>query len=246
MEIPVAMQTLTDVKAGKNVTPTANHYNKYFAPLYYKMITSWQRIAFWSIMALAALLRLYQFPNTPAGLYVDELTEGYDAFALLQHGTDRWGNPFPVYFPNWGSGQNVLQAYLTIPFIKIFGLNAFSIRILPDLLGIFAVYLLYLTVKKIYGTNTALLAAFLLATLPWYVMVSRWSLESNLLPYPSGPLFICLWHCYRDRSHLFRIVCCLQLQNHFKSQSEFPHQHLPFPVNLDAFSTLCAGKLCSP
>src|SRR5581483_8475336 len=200
MEIPVAMQTLTDVKAGKNATPTANQYNKYFAPLYYKIITSWQRIAFWSIMALAALLRLYQFPNTPAGLWVDELTEGYDAYALLLHGTDRWGNPFPVYFPSWGSGQNVLQAYLTIPFIKIFGLSAFSVRLLPDLLGIFAVYLLYLTVKKIYGTNTALLAAFLLATLPWYVMVSRWSLESNLLPFFLLLSAFTLLYCY-DSPH---------------------------------------------
>lgn len=148
-----------------------------------KLMASWQRIAFWLIMALAAILRLYQFPNTPAGLWVDEATEGYEAFALLNHGTDRWGNPFPIYFPGWGSGQNVLQAYLTIPFIKLFGLNIFAIRILPDILGILAVCLLYFTVKKLYGINTALLAAFLLATLPWSVMASRWGLESNMLPF---------------------------------------------------------------
>lgn len=205
MEKPVAMQTLTDVKAGKNATPIIDHYNKHLAPFYYKIITSWQRIAFWSIMALAAFLRLYQFPNTPAGLWVDELTEGYDAYALLLHGTDRWGNPFPIYFPSWGSGQNVLQAYLTIPFIKLFGLNAFSIRILPDLLGILAVYLLYLTAKKIYGTNTALLAAFLLATLPWYVMVSRWSLESNLLPFFLLLSVFTLLYCY-DSPHRRRWI----------------------------------------
>ena len=41
----------------------------------------------------------------------------------------------------------------------------------------------YLTVKKIYGTTTALFAAFLLATLPWHLMASRWGLESNILPF---------------------------------------------------------------
>lgn len=148
-----------------------------------KVLMHWERIAFWLIFAFGAALRLYQFPGTPAGIWIDEVTEGYDAFAILQHGTDRWGNPFPIYFPNWGSGQNVLQAYLSIPFIKLFGLNVLSVRLVPLILGILAIPLLYLTVKKIYGTKTALLAAFLLATIPWSVMATRWGLESNILPF---------------------------------------------------------------
>src|SRR5215472_9832852 len=126
------MQTLPSAQEATNAISSVMHQHTEKRPLlYYRMIASWQRIAFWLIMALAAFLRLYQFPNTPAGIWVDEATESYDAYALLQHGTDRWGNPFPVYFPGWGSGQNALQAYLTIPFIKIFGLTVFSIRILP-------------------------------------------------------------------------------------------------------------------
>lgn len=198
------MQTLPNAQEPTKVVSSVMHADKRFS-LYYKMIASWQRIAFWLIMALAAFLRLYQFPNTPAGIWVDEATEGYDAYALLQHGTDRWGNPFPVYFPGWGSGQNALQAYLSIPFIKIFGLSVLSIRILPDLLGILAVYLLYLTVKKIYGTNTALLASLLLATLPWYVMASRWSLESNLLPFFFLLSVFTLIYCY-DSPHRRRWI----------------------------------------
>jgi 4-amino-4-deoxy-L-arabinose transferase-like glycosyltransferase len=38
-------------------------------------------------------------------------------------------------------------------------------------------------VKKIYDTKTALIAAFLLGTVPWHIMLSRWSLESNILPF---------------------------------------------------------------
>lgn len=156
--------------------------NDMLALLYQKILTHWERVAFWLIFVFGAALRLYQFPGTPAGIWIDEVTEGYDAFAILQHGVDRWGNPFPIYFPNWGSGQNVLQAYLSIPFIKLFGLNVLSVRLVPLILGILAIPLLYLTVKKIYGTKTALLAAFLLATIPWSVMATRWGLESNILP----------------------------------------------------------------
>ncbi|GHO74802.1 hypothetical protein KSD_25730 [Ktedonobacter sp. SOSP1-85] len=173
-----------DVLAEQNTNPLVLPPSTPILDSFFHILkTSWQRIAFWFIMALAVFLRFYQFPNTPAGMWVDEATEGYDAYALLQHGTDRWGNPFPVYFPGWGSGQNVLQAYLSIPFIKLFGLSIFSIRLVPAILGVFAVYLLYSTVKKIYNTNTALLASFLLASLPWYVMATRWSMESNILPF---------------------------------------------------------------
>src|SRR4051794_1886903 len=60
------------------------------------------------IMVVATFLRLYQFPSLPAGLQWNEVSAGYETYALLLHGTDRWGNLFPVYFPSWGSGQNVL------------------------------------------------------------------------------------------------------------------------------------------
>ncbi|GCE10525.1 ArnT family glycosyltransferase [Tengunoibacter tsumagoiensis] len=161
-----------------------------------KLLSSWERVAFWLILAIAAILRLYKFPNLPAGLWVDEATNGYDAYSLLQNGTDRWGNRFPIYFPNWGSGQNVLEAYLSIPFIKLFGLNLLSIRIVPVTLGILAIPLLYFTVKKVYGVHTGLLAAFLMATLPWHLMVSRWSMESNLLPFFFLLNIATLLYCY--------------------------------------------------
>lgn len=178
------MQSTQDALADQSTNPLVLPRRTHMlGSFFHALRLSWQQIAFWLIMALAVFLRFYQFPNIPAGMWVDETTEGYDAYALLQHGTDRWGNPFPIYFPGWGSGQNVLQAYLSIPFIKLFGLSIFSIRLLPTILGVLAVYLLYITVRKIYNTNTALLAAFLLASLPWYVMATRWSVESNILPF---------------------------------------------------------------
>src|SRR5579875_3235756 len=97
----------------------------------------WTVILFWLILAIGVGFRVAGFPNYPPGLNQDEVSAGYESWSLLQYGTDRWGNPWPAYFPSWGSGQNVLYSYLTIPFIKVFGLTAFSVRIVSLLAGIF-------------------------------------------------------------------------------------------------------------
>lgn len=134
------------------------------------------------IVALAIILRFYHLGSIPAGVEEDETSAAYDAYALLTHGTDRWGNPYPVYLPSWGSGQNALLSYMMIPLIKIIGLNVYAIRLFPALLGVLTVVVLYKLVQKIFGTRAGLLAAFFLCISPWHIMMSRWGLESNLLP----------------------------------------------------------------
>jgi 4-amino-4-deoxy-L-arabinose transferase-like glycosyltransferase len=135
------------------------------------------------ISIIAAFLTFYRFPSIPSGINQDEANEGYEAYALLKQQTDQWGYHLPIYFISWGSGQNVAQAYLEIPIIAIFGLNIFSIRLLPALLGLFSIPLLFLAGKKIYDERVGLLSAFLLTILPWHIMVTRWSLEGNILPF---------------------------------------------------------------
>ncbi|GLW54223.1 glycosyltransferase family 39 protein [Kitasatospora phosalacinea] len=140
-------------------------------------------IAITAITAVAAILRLWRFPDLPGGLNQDEASAGYESFSLLTNGTDRWGNPWPAYFPSWGSGQNVLLSYLSIPFIGLFGLSEFSVRLVPVLLGIGAVPLLYAALRRFVDTPAALVGAGLLAVTPWHITASRWALESNILPF---------------------------------------------------------------
>ncbi len=107
---------------------------------------------------------------------------GYDAYALLEYGIDRNGIHNPVHMIAWGSGQNALLAYISMPFIKIFGLSVFSIRIAPALLGCFAVLIIFLLGRRIESTNFGLIVAGITAVSPWHIMISRWALESNILP----------------------------------------------------------------
>src|SRR5437879_609494 len=107
------------------------------------------------IAALSVFLRFYQFPFLPAGLHPEEASAGYESYALLLHGTDQWGNRWPIYFPAWGSGQSVLLSYLNIPFIKVFGLTVLGVRLSSALLGVLTMVIFYAFIKQWHGSRIA-------------------------------------------------------------------------------------------
>lgn len=135
------------------------------------------------IFIFAVFVRVYDFPNNPPGINQDEQASAYEAYSLLTTGKDKWGYTLPVYFPAWGSGQNVMYAYLTVPSIAIFGLNTFAVRLPALIMALATIIFFYFILRKQFDLKTAQIGTFLLATLPWHVMMSRWSLESNALPF---------------------------------------------------------------
>lgn len=133
-------------------------------------------------MALAVILRAGKFVFYGGGLNQDEASIGYDAWALLHYGIDRNGVSMPVHLIAWGSGQNAMYAYLSMPFIAIFGLTALSVRAVNLIAGIGTVASVYFICKDLFGRRTAFCAMALTAVAPWHIMLSTWGLESNLLP----------------------------------------------------------------
>jgi 4-amino-4-deoxy-L-arabinose transferase-like glycosyltransferase len=143
---------------------------------------NWQIAAFWILFLLGAIVRCSGLGAIPAGLNSDEASSGVEALSILQTGTDRWGNPMPVWFPAWGSGMNPLFSYLSIPFVAAFGLNVTVIRAVGALFGVLTLPVAYHTAKLYFGRDAAIFALALTALLPWHVMSSRWALDSNLAP----------------------------------------------------------------
>ncbi|MCX7745801.1 MAG: glycosyltransferase family 39 protein [Clostridia bacterium] len=135
-----------------------------------------------AIVILGITIRSFMFGSIPAGLNQDEASIGYDSYAISHYGIDRNGNHNPIYLISWGSGQNALYAYLSMPFIYIMGLNVFSVRFVNLLFGIITLIVFYLLIKKVANQKLALLSVFLLCISPWHIMLSRWALESNLFP----------------------------------------------------------------
>ena len=134
------------------------------------------------ILIIGVCVRILFLSKFPSALNCDEASSGYEAFSILNYGIDRNGNHFPVFLVAWGGGQNALFSYLIIPFIALFGLSLFSIRLPMAILGIVSLFLFYFLLKKIANKKFALLGLFFFAICPWHIMKSRWGLESNLFP----------------------------------------------------------------
>ena len=103
------------------------------------------------ILLLAASLRLFHLKQTPPGLNQDEAISAWPAYCLLKTGKDNVGQSWPIYYMRGLGGNNpTLFTYLTIPFQAIGGLNIYTTRLPAVFAGVFMVWLVYLTVKKLF------------------------------------------------------------------------------------------------
>ncbi len=145
------------------------------------------------ILILASVLRLYALDKYPAGLNSDEAAIGYNAWSLIETGKDEHSASWPLVFRSFDDYKPPVYFYLVLPFVKMFGLNIWSVRLPSALLGITSIYLLYLIVQRFlvipaksgihqitqHSTNLALISALVLATSPWHLQFSRGGWEVN-------------------------------------------------------------------
>ena len=136
----------------------------------------------WLLFLLGLLARLWLFGEVPGGLNQDEAFAGYEAWSLLHGGMDTAGYHFPVYLTAWGSGMNALESYLMIPFIALFGLKTWVIRLPQLVVALLSLWCVYLLGRRLWGERAGLICLLLTALCPWHVLLSRWGLESNLAP----------------------------------------------------------------
>lgn len=139
-------------------------------------------------MVAAFFLRVVALDRYPAGFTPDEASFGYDAYSILKTGRDQWGKSLPLVLESFGDFKPPLYAYLLIPFVGLFGLERWVVRLPNALVGTLAAYVLFLLVKEIRkGGNLdfgklklEVVSAALLAFSPWHIMMSRGAFEANL------------------------------------------------------------------
>ena len=136
-----------------------------------------------AILLLGVSLRCAALGSLPMGLNQDEASAGYDAWAILNYGVDRSGASLPILLRSWGSGQNALYSYLAIPGIALLGLSELSVRLPAAVLGCLTLVLMWHFARRVRGAFEALIVLLTLAVNPWHVAISRWALESNILPF---------------------------------------------------------------
>jgi 4-amino-4-deoxy-L-arabinose transferase-like glycosyltransferase len=132
-------------------------------------------------LILGGFLRLVQLSYVPPSLNWDEVSLGYNAYSLLHSGRDEWQVAFPTIFRAYGDYKLPLYVYSAVPTVAAFGLSAAGVRLPSVMAGIGLILLTYLISYRIFtNKQTALIAAFLVATQPWTVFLSRVAVEANL------------------------------------------------------------------
>jgi len=143
------------------------------------------------ILLIAAILRLWKLGSIPPSLTSDEASLGYNAYSILKTGRDEYGQFLPIIFKSFGDYKPGLYVYTAVPFIAVFGLNEWSVRLPSALVGIIAVWLIYKIIiefsskdgTQLPTTNYQLLAkiaALMLSISPWHIHFSRGAWEVNL------------------------------------------------------------------
>lgn len=132
-----------------------------------------------SVLFLATILRGWNISSFPS-LNPDEAALGYNAYSLLLTGKDEHRQAWPLHFKSFGDYKPGGYVYLTLPFIKVLGLNVLATRLPNLILSVLTVYLLYQLVLLLSKSKVlALYSSMVLAINPWHIHFSRGAWESS-------------------------------------------------------------------
>lgn len=119
-----------------------------------------ERWLLWSIVGLAALLRLMMLGAHP--LLFDEAFVAVGARDIARNHT-----------PMWDAISNAPFVAILALVVRVVGDGAFLLRLLPALAGTASVYVIYVLQRRFFGRNTALLGTLIFAIHPFAVAFSR-------------------------------------------------------------------------
>lgn len=138
------------------------------------------KVFFLLIIILSLFLRIFEVGSYPKTLYGDELAFGWNAYNILLTGADEYGTPYPLQFRSFDDYKAPVPVYLLVPFIRIFDLNAFSIRLPIVIASVLTVGSVYLLLSLFLNKKISILGMFLMAISPWHMHLSRGFFEAIL------------------------------------------------------------------
>lgn len=142
------------------------------------------------VLVVASFFRLWQLDLIPPGLYPDVAINGNDALETLKSGQ------FKVFYPE-NNGREGLFIWLTALSFSVFGVSAWSIKIVAALIGILTVLGLYLLARELFNKNVALLSSFFLTVSFWHTDFSRIGFRGILVPFVLTFAFYFLFRGFR-------------------------------------------------
>lgn len=163
------------------------------------------------LVILISFIYLYRLAEIPDSFSNDEAIFGYNAYSILQTGRDEYGKLLPIISESNGDYKLLLLSYWLVPFVALFGLTEFAVR-LGQVIATFAVLtIVFLLVKKISSNFKLALATVLLLSLsPWFIVFGRSACEtmiSMFFFYLCMYMFLRWYESQKNIWLLFGVIC---------------------------------------
>ncbi|MFZ0890522.1 MAG: glycosyltransferase family 39 protein [Candidatus Binataceae bacterium] len=157
-----------------------------------------RRVAVGLIVAsllVGAFLRFVRLGRVPPGWHPDELSNLYDAYAILTTGRDQYGHLLPLAFKAFGDYRMPLFIYSLVPLTAVFGMKPVLVRIGAAMWGMIDIGAITALAGVTLGLPAAAAAAILGALSPWHVPFSRYGIEATLADASVSLAILCffLW-----------------------------------------------------
>ena len=133
------------------------------------------------ILGGALGLRLVALDKSPLAINWDEASLGYNAYSLALTGKDEHGKSWPLSLKSFGDYKPSLYSILSVPVVKIFGLNQRSVKYISVIAGVMSLVALWLCLRIwIKSEWQQILIMTMISFEPWRLHFSRTALETNL------------------------------------------------------------------
>ncbi|NQZ68053.1 MAG: glycosyltransferase family 39 protein [Lentisphaeria bacterium] len=171
--------------------------------------------SFYTLLIIFTLLIsvsvLWDIENHPKGFFLDEASIGYNAYTIGKYGTDEHKISYPVFFRCWGDYQDAVSVYTAVPFVKIWGNEKWTVRIVSAIYHILAALAFAWLIHDFFRLRTlSLIALILFGFSPWIFTLAR-SLMSGYTPMLLGLCIgiTALNKTFRTRSYKWAVVAAL-------------------------------------
>ncbi|GAJ17589.1 unnamed protein product, partial [marine sediment metagenome] len=130
------------------------------------------KLAIVLVLGLGIFFRFYKLDSLPPSLYWEEAALGYDAYSIAQTGRDHHNNPWPLAaFESFGDWKPAGYFYALVPFVKMFGLSSWVVRLPSAISGIAIILGVGLLVYQLAKLQKKSHALRVLPTLPVWMCI---------------------------------------------------------------------------
>jgi 4-amino-4-deoxy-L-arabinose transferase-like glycosyltransferase len=137
------------------------------------------------VVLLGASLRLYRIGSIPSSYAFDEVGIMYDAWSISLWHRDQFAHFMPLSFQSFGDFKPPAMIYTLAVLYSLFGVHDVFIRLISAGAGIGSIVIMFFVARSFFHSHIqrdwiGLLSAFVVATSPWSIHLSRLGFEQNL------------------------------------------------------------------